>query len=297
MEYIALSKTQIGILEELSDNWYKFLHPYDISSKKGLALSSVYESLKDMVERCIILESHGRYKINFSNEIGWNFKRFNDAAKLYKLPKDMQSQVIQIKDRLHLFYGSNLMGFMIFGSAASFEIDNKSDIDFYILLQKKNPKLDFLTTLTSEQRKFHFIEHDLEEFDDAYNDGDDFILSLLKNNIILADHGHFLRYFFERDLPAVSIKIIHENEQKIKRLSSKLDKMIFQDQPLVFEKTKEYIKLKCRIFLLRSNTVPKSNKELMKLMREKYKKYHKAYETITRKNAKDTYIEVSKEPI
>lgn len=295
MEYIDLSKVQIAILEGLSDNWYKFLHPYEISENKNLSLSSVYESLKELVKRNIILESHGRYKINFSNEIGWNFKRLNDAAKFYKLPKDIQTLVIEIKHKLFLFYPLDLMGFMIFGSAASLDVENKSDVDFYILLTKKDLRRDFLNALTSEQRKFHFIEQDRGEFNEAYEEGDDFILSLLKNNIILIDYGH-LRYFFEKDLPVVSIKTIYESEVKLKRLSSKLDQLVIQDQPLVFEKTKEYIKLKCRIFLLRSNIVPKSNKELMKLTKEKYTKYYKAYKNLTRKNAKDIYIRLGREP-
>lgn len=291
---INLSKTQLAILEELSNSWYSYFSQVDISATTNLPLSSVYGSLRGLVERGIVIGQNSRYKINFSNEIGWNFKKLNDSAKFYSLPNEMQSKAKEINQKLTYFYADKLVAFMIFGSAASMEIDNKSDIDFFILVSRKDPNRSFLSILTSEEKKFHFIEYDTSDFNNGYDEGDDFVISLLKNNLLLIDNNHqYLRRFFEKDLPIISIKTIHGNEDRLNELNLKIRNLVIHDHPLVYEKTKEYIKLKCRLFLLKSNIIPKSNKELMALMKERYPQYYKSYKNVSRKNAKETYIKLA----
>lgn len=290
---IELSKTQIGILEALCNQWFEYISPFDIEEITKLSISSIYESVKELIEKNIILEFKGSFKINFSNEIAWGFKRLNDSSKLLKLKKDIQTKIFEIRDKAKLFYTNKLIAFLVFGSAANLEITKKSDIDFLLILEKR-PKESFLNFLTSEDKNFHLIENDTEEFYDGYGEGDDFIISVLKNHLLIQG-DEYIRSFLEMDLPVVSKKVIHDREVKLKKLKNKIDSLLFSEQPIVFEKIKEFIKLQCRIFLMKSNIIPQSNKELFKYMKEKYPKYYKAYKSLKRKNAKDIYIKLARD--
>ena len=138
---------------------------------------------------------------------------------------------------------------------------------------------------------FHFIERTWSEFIDSYGGGDDFILSILKNNLVLIGMDR-LRFFFERELPLVSKEVIHDREVQLNKLREKIDKLFFDDQSLAYLKVKEFINLKCRIFLMKSNIIPNSKKDLLHKMKEKYPKYHKALTSLTIKNAQDRYTKL-----
>lgn len=291
---IELSKTQIGILEALCDQWFKYLSPSEIAEITELSISSIYESVKELIEKNIILEFNGRFKINFSNELAWGFKRLNDSSKLLKLPKDIQNKIFEIREKARLFYLSDLIAFLVFGSAASLDITKQSDVDFLLILKERPKEANFLNFLTSEDKNFHLIENDAGEFNNNYAEGDDFILSILKNHILLQGDD-YIRYFLEKDLPIVSKKIIHDREVKLKKLKDKIDALLFSEQPILFEKVKEFIKLQCRVFLMKSNITPQSNKELLEYMKEKYPAYYKAYKSLKRNNFKNIYIKLARD--
>lgn len=160
-----------------------------------------------------------------------------------------------------------------------------------MLNQKR--KESFLKFLTAKDRNFNFIEYDTKEFGDSYDDGDDFLVSVLKNHILLQGDD-YIRFFMERDLPVVSKKVIHERELQLNRLKNKIDKLFFQDQPIVYDKIKDYIKLKVRIMLMKQGIVPTSNKDLFNLMKRYHLTYYKAHGSLSRKNAESTYTRLER---
>src|SRR3989338_5457683 len=192
---IDFSKTQLGILETLSTRWYEFLSVFDISSHSKLPASSIYDAIKPLKEKNIVIKSNGTYRINFSNDIAWAMKRLADANKLYSLQ--------------HNVYNKN----------------------------------------------FNFIENEESHFNDAYGDGDDFIISILKNHLLIQG-DEYIRLFLERDLPIVSKKVIHDRELQLNKLQKKIDKLLIDNQPIIYEKIKEYIKLEIRINLMKRGIIP-----------------------------------------
>ena len=289
---INLSKTQLGILESLSIRWYDFLSISQISIFSKVPESSIYRSIKTLKEKNIIIELDARYKINFSNDIGWAIKKLVDAYRLNNLPHDIKNKIINMREKASLFFGNDIKMLFVFGSSASLELKEKSDIDFLIVLSKKT-KENFLKFLTTDDKNFNFIEYDIKEFNDAYDDGDDFLISVLKNHILLQG-DHYLRFDLERGLPVVSKKVIHDRELQLNSLKSKIDELFFQDQPIVCDKIKEYIKLKVRIMLIKENIIPISNKHLFDLMKKDYLKYYKAYNNLNIKNATNIYTELER---
>ena len=289
---INLSKTQLGILESLSIRWYDFLSISEISIFSKVPESSIYRSIKTLKEKNIIIESDARYKINFSNDIGWAIKKLVDAYRLNNLPHDIKNRIINIREKASLFFGNDIKMLFVFGSSASLELKEESDIDFLIVLSKKN-KENFLKFLTTDDRNFNFIEYDIKEFNDAYDDGDDFLISVLKNHILLQG-DYYLRFDLERGLPAVSKKVIHDREIQLNNLKIKIDELFFQDQPIVCDKIKEYIKLKVRIMLMKKDIIPLSNKNLFDLMKQYYLKYYRAYNNLNMKDAANIYTDLER---
>jgi predicted nucleotidyltransferase len=289
---INLSKTQLGILESLSIKWYDFLSISEISIFSKVPESSIYRSIKTLKEKNIIIELDARYKINFSNDIGWAIKKLVDAYRLNNLPHDIKNKIINIREKAGLFFGNDIKMLFVFGSSASLELKEESDIDFLIVLSKKT-KENFLKFLTTDDRNFNFIEYDIKEFNDAYNDGDDFLISVLKNHILLQgdEHIHFL---MKRGLPTVSKKVIHDREIQLNNLKIKIDELFFQDQPIVCDKIKEYIKLKVRIMLMKKDIIPLSNKNLFDLMKQYYLKYYRAYNNLNMKDAANIYTDLER---
>ncbi len=286
---IKLTKTQTGILEVLSNRWYEFVKVSDITNSSGLSISSIYESINELEKKGIVIESNGTYKINFSNDISWAIKRLNDANKLYSLPENIKNKIKEIIRKAVLFFSWDLLVILVFGSSASMEIKKESDIDFFIILKEKRG--GFLNSLTSEDKNFNFIENDFEEFQGGYRSGDDFIVSILKNHILLFGED-YIRFFLQKDIPIISEKVIHDRELQLNNLKKKIDEFLHEDQPIAYEKIKEFIRLKVRLQLLRSNIVPISNKNLFDIMRKKFPKYYKAYKSLTRENVRDTYLEL-----
>lgn len=289
---INLTKTQIGILEVLSNRWYEFVKVFDINRSSGLSVSSVYESITELKEKNIVLELKGMYKINFSNDVAWALKRLNDASKLYDLPEHKRNKIIEIREKANLFFNWDLLAILIFGSCASMETKKESDVDFFIILKEKRE--GFLNFLTSEDRNFNFIENSVEEFNKRYQEGDDFIISILKNNLLLAGDD-YIRFFLQRNLPSISKEVIHERELQLNNLKKKIDKLLHDDQPIAYEKIKEFIRLKIRILLLKSNVVPISNKNLFDIMKKSYQIYYKIYNNLNIKNARDSYLKLLEE--
>lgn len=290
---IQLTKTQIGILEVLSIRWYEFVKVSDISNSSGLSISSIYESITELKERNIVIESNGMYKINFSNDIAWALKRLNDANKLYRLPERIRNKIIEIREKANLFFGIRILTILVFGSCASMEVRKNSDVDFLIVLSEKT-RGSFLNFLTSEDRNFNFIEYEKMEFEKMYDEGDDFIISISKNNILLQGDS-YIRRFLERDVPIVSKDLIRKKEGQINELKKKIDKFLHDDQPIAYEKIKEFIRLKVRLLLIKSNIVPISNKNLFDIMKKQFRKYYNAYNNLNMENLGDTYLELLRE--
>jgi len=286
---IDLTKTQLGILEVLSDRWYEFVNVSNISPYADLSISSVYGSITSLKERNIVMELNRAYKINFSNDIAWAVKRLHDASKLYSLPNHIQHKIVEIREKANLFFTNGIRAIFVFGSSASLEIKKESDVDFFLILQKKKP--NFLNFLTSEDKNFNFIQNELSEFYEGYENGNDFILAILKNHILLQGDD-IIRILLERDLPIVSKKVIHEREVQLNELKNKIDKLIFEDHPIAYEKTKEFIKSKVRLMLMKSNVVPVSNRNLFDIMKKQFPKYYESHKNLSRKNTRDTYLKL-----
>jgi len=286
------SKTQQLILFTLCDRWYESLTVNGINELSKLPVPSIYESIRDLKSSNLVIETNGGYKINFSNDISWAIKRLNDSIKLYQLPVYVHNKIMEIRQKARLFYGHKIVSILVFGSSASGEIEKDSDIDFYIILKEQVKEVSFLKYLTSADRNFNFIENTQSNFQDAYHEGDDFIISILKNHILIEGNKN-IRYYLERNLPIISEQVIHDREIQLNKLQKKIDRFILDNLPLLYEKTKEYIKLRIRINFLKKGIIPSSNRNLLDMMRKEYRDYYKAYKELTRKNAKLTYVKLA----
>ena len=64
----------------------------------------------------------------------------------------------------------------------------------------------------------------------------------------------------------------------------------------MYEKVKEYIKLRIRIELIKKGVIPTSNRNLLDIMKKEYRNHYKGYKELTRKNAGKIYIKLAGMP-
>ena len=278
-----LTKIQMGILETLNSKWYESLLSKEIIGLSKLSSTAVYDSIKELAKENIVLESKGAYRINYSNDIAWAVKRLYDAFKVNVLPDKLKNKIFDIREKANLHFGTNILCILVFGSASSGELKENSDVDFLMILRERTDDIGFLRSLTSMEKDFNIIQYSQESFMDSYDSGDDFIISVLKNHLALQGLD-YLRYFLERDIPVVSKKTIHKREQELLSLMKKIDKLLHENQPIAYDKIREFIKLKVRIMLMKSNIIPISRKNLFDLMKVRFKEYCQGYNKLTQKN-------------
>ena len=288
---IIRNKVQIAILEVLVENWYSSFTAKELKGMTKLSFQSVYDSLHHLTKNDIIKINNNCYSINFKNEIAWAFKKLHDSNKFLQLDEVLQNIISLMREKLELFYSSDLITLLVFGSTAKLNHNKDSDIDFFVLLKDKK---DFLKTLTIDYRNFNYIDKSISEFEKEFEEGDDFIISILTNNIILYGND-FLRSYFEKGLPSIGMGVIDDREKLLEDMKGKIARLYRENnEQMLLEAFKKYVLAKARIELIRKeNKIPSTKQETLDEMKKIDKKLVLAYNTATLDNIKrmvDKYV-------
>jgi len=288
---IIKNKTQIKILEFLTENWYDSFIAKEIKQKTSISFQSIYDSLHYLTGKNIVKIHNNSYSINFKNEIAWAFKKLHDSNKFSQLDQNLQNVIALMREKLELFYTYNLLAFLVFGSTAKLEHKKESDIDFFVLSKSKR---DFLKTLTSDYKNFNYINKSIVEFSKEFEEGDDLLISIFKNNMIMYGND-FLRPYFEIGLPSIGKNVIDDREKALEKMRHKIDVLYREDnKQMLVDIFKRYILLKARIELIRKeNKIPSTKQETLNRMEKIDKKLIEAYNTVNIKNIKkmvDIYV-------
>ncbi len=273
---IINNKAQAAIMGFLTERWYDSFTAKEIKEKTHLSFQSVYDSLHFLSDKNIVTLHNNSYAINFRNEIAWSFKKLYDSNKFLQLDQHLQNIIKLMREKLELFYQYDLLAFLVFGSIAKLEHKKKSDIDFFVLFKDKQK--DFLKTLTLDYANFNYIDKDIAEFNKEFEEGDDLLISIFKNNLIMYGND-FLRHYFEKGLPNIGKNVIDDREKALEKMKHKIDSLYREDNnQMLVEVFKRYVLLKSRVELIRRlNKIPSTKQETLNEMRKIDKKLIESY--------------------
>jgi len=208
---LNLNPTKWKIIEELSK---KNLTPTELSKKLGITLPSLHTQLKELEQKELIKKSgeiKGKTRPYAEYSLGEGFLYF-----IKVLPNEVEKKLIQIDNnvKLHLRiwsipqkqyhyyiesiwwklqdYIDEIDSIILYGSVASGQAKEGSDIDILLLVKKNPEKYEKLFGAKligkKEKRKMLMIQaFETKDFSEALKKSSDFAKEIIKNNIILYD--------------------------------------------------------------------------------------------------------------
>ncbi len=211
---IIKNSNEIRILSYLYKNYSLKFNAEILSKELKMPLSSIYSSLNILKKEKFVIPvkpNHNFFKLNSDFLPVIKFREFLDACKFSKFPERVQEQISNVLLNMGLF-NKEVLSLVLFGSYASGEFTQDSDID--MLLVRKDDSKEIQTELAYNG---HLIQYTKSEFNNLFLEGDDFILSILFNHIIIHDPQLEFHSYLTKEMPKVSGKVIQEREQQLER--------------------------------------------------------------------------------
>lgn len=128
-----ITPTSLAILAQLAEEPLKEFYQREIAQKAEVSLGSANQLLKDLVEReMVIFEKRGKmffYRINLSNPVSKHLKILFNVMCLDGLVKQLRNSCKRI---------------VLFGSCAEGTDTKESDMDLFVLTQKREPVIQII---------------------------------------------------------------------------------------------------------------------------------------------------------
>ncbi|MBD3313046.1 hypothetical protein GF345_01245 [Candidatus Woesearchaeota archaeon] len=281
--YFDISDNESKILQFLvSKRWFRWASIAELSREFNKAWNTISNAAKSLENKNLITKQNGSLKI-VKNDPAYYFKLFIDALRINELNSDIREIVIYSLGRANsVCYDAKLKfrSFLIFGSIASGNFDEQSDIDILIILKDPDDKQrleklkeSMVTNKHIQFGKINIITLSDEEFEKGYLDADDFLVNILSNNLIIYDDG-FLQNFMQRELFIPSHKTIFARMEQLEKDKEKLLELIkLNDMDKLKEEFHKYLLKEARLELLRKKMpIPAITK---KDVIEKIRKFNK----------------------
>lgn len=122
-----ITPTSLAILAQLAEDPMMEFYQREIAEEAEVSLGSANQLLKDLVDReIVILEKRGKmffYQINLNNPVARHFKILFNVMHLDNLVKELRDLCKRV---------------VLFGSCSEGTDVKESDMDLFVLTQKKN---------------------------------------------------------------------------------------------------------------------------------------------------------------
>lgn len=214
IKMIINNSNEIKTLSYLYKNYSLKFNAEMLSKELKMPLSSIYSSLNILKKEKFVTPvkpNHNLFKLNSNFLPAIRFREFLDACKFSNFPEKVQEQISDVLLKIRLFHNEVLF-LVLFGSYASGEFTQDSDID--MLLVRKDDSKEIQKEL---EYRGHLIQYTKSEFNNLFLEGDDFILSILLNHIIMHDPHLEFHSYLTKEMPKVSGKVIQEREQQLEK--------------------------------------------------------------------------------
>jgi len=277
--------SEIKAMRVLAKYWYKEFSAYSLAEEAGITAPMAYKAIEKLAAKKMAIKEGSRIRIDFNSQLSYTFKLFYDAERLSELPEDIQYKIGSIFNILKSEYKYGLLGFIVFGSTASGETTEQSDLDILSIVKEKK-EIDYRKKGLLNMGRINILEKQADEFENEYLLAHDLILNALMRGIIVFDGG-IIRFLMEKPLPQPSDEIITQKRERLEKLRSRLFiSLKDKDYKELTEQFKQYIIEKGRVLMLQKRIVPSSKEHIVSFLKKEEKGLHNLYKTADKKNIK-----------
>lgn len=230
LEDIFGSKIGTRILLEIGRKPYKEFYLSELSKSLKIGLGRTSTILGDLTKRGILTRRRtGKtvlFTLNRNSSLAFEIIKFANLNAFLEMPEKFRVTVKGFVKRYEEFLGENLLSVIIFGSVVKNRAKAWSDIDILIIVKTQPNKLSRkihdisseISDVFSQTSEEHFYTE--REFSEAYGIGDDFLVNVMRDGVIIFDRDNFFSEYLLRGLPKVTGKAI---EKRLKITKEFLD--------------------------------------------------------------------------
>jgi len=258
---ILENKSTIILLRHLCLNPFDSFSILELSKKLNISRNWLYKNIYYLNQYNILEEKNKRFKLNFRTLFIKKLKIAFDNEFIAELEKTHYNQILEIFNGLS--YKMDYKSIILIGSFAVKEFTEKSDIDFLVVAKNKEEPPLFSNC--------NIIQLTINEFNEKYSKGDDFIIDTLIHGKIMDDKNFFVNYF-QKDLPLFSQEIIEERKEVIIKLKNRVYELLKQQElKMASEELKKLFIQKERLETIQKNKIPLTKQQMLKENKKLYK--------------------------
>jgi len=221
LENIFSSRVGTKIILEIGRKPYKEFYLYELSKSLKIGMGRSSTLLENFTKKNVLKSRKGGktilYRLNKNNPLSSEIIRFAHLDSFLKMPERFRTSISRFTKRYEELQGENVVSIIIFGSVAKNKAKAWSDIDILVIVkkwpnEKTRKKLHDVFSEISEVFSQLSEEHMYTErqFSEGYDIGDDFLINVMKDGIIILDKGNFFIEHLIRGLPEVTKKAIEK---------------------------------------------------------------------------------------
>jgi len=218
LEKLFGSKIGVKILSEMGKKPYKEFYLNELSKNLKIGLGRTKTILDDFASLNILKRRKDGnrifFKLNENNLLALEVIKFANLNALTKLNDDFRYSITNFSNKCENILGNNLVSIVVFGSVAKDRANKYSDIDILVVIKEQlKEKIkrqlhekfsDILDIFSKVAEEKIFTE---KEFLERYDYGDDFLINIMKDGIIIFDRNFYTKFLI-KGLPQITKKSI-----------------------------------------------------------------------------------------
>ncbi len=277
--------SEITVLETLARDWHETFSAYGLSGRSGVNVQSVYEALARMMRDGLVRRQGRRVQIDFTHRYSWQFKLLCDSDRLMRLPKAVQERIVSILSVFRDHYHADLLSAMVIGSAATDQMAEGSDIDMLFLVRERK-EMNYQEKDLYRHGKLNLVEKTLSEFGEDFLQADVFVLSALRDGIVIDDSGALVT-FYQRALPHPGPHAALREREHLVRVRERLVRELGgKDLQGLVDLFRQYLVELTRLDLIERGEIPGTRADIVsKMPADRRKSYKKVTAQNVRKEA------------
>ncbi len=307
-ESILSSKVSTRLLLLISRKPYESVYLSGLARDAKTGIGTTKASLDRLLGKGILSKSAESnrivYQLNPESSIALELVRLAHFDALLGLPERYQSAIIGLLKKAKKCLGNDLSALVVYGSVAKGTAKSGSDIDILIITKRKlgrkaRNRLGEVVRAVSDSFSALPEEKLMSEasFKESYYLGDDFLVNVLKDGILVYDADGYYTSFLMHGIPKATRAMIEKKLETAERWLESASES-YRERPVVSATLLGVVSIHLsRAFLLLKHVQPGSRHEIpTQLISAGDRKFAKVYRR-TREWENDPPLEADKEEV
>ncbi len=260
-----LTKAGTAVLRAACRHPYKDFSPSELAKISGISITHVLRLLLELRKPGIVYEilmgNRRLFRLNLENILAIRLVELFNLERRLELPSSFRAPIEEFVKKMK----AEVSSIVLFGSVAKGLQKKESDIDLFIISKDAKKAKEQTRKLTEELFGFYkplMEEHVFSEkdFDSMHRKGNDLVINLIKDGIILHDNGFYLQYL--KKLPEPSKELVTDILEFAKENLKTAERIISISHEDAIEPLRKVARDCCRAFLLINGIIPGSKHEI-----------------------------------